>query len=69
MISKKGKAMKRKSKKPPGSGRPSNVIEFPKSECSDDELHEMLQELIDSGHKALVEMHLVVWRGYFLDKT
>jgi len=60
---------KKPKKKPRYPGRPSNVIEFPKPECSDSELHELLQELIDSGHKALVEMHLVVWRGYFLGKT
>ena len=59
--------MKKKSRgKLRDPGRPSNLIQFPKPECSDEELHEILQELIDSGHKALVEMHLVVWRGYFL---
>lgn len=61
--------MTRKSRrKSRDSGGPSNVIEFPKPQRSDDELHEILQELIDTGHKALVEMHLVVWRGYFLGK-
>jgi hypothetical protein len=42
----------------------------PNESCyySDSELHKLLQDLIESGHKSLVEVHLIACRDYWVQR-
>ncbi len=49
-----------------GSKKSGKVVRFPeRGQYTDEELHEIMQSLLDSGHRRHVELYLIAWRDYF----